>query len=91
MTAYFNENDPFAAFDEGQETGNPERLFAGACVVKAMNCFPLSKKIPGRVGLLRGIGNSLCAPQAVAFIEAYLEIKKGPAVAMTTGPLEQKR
>jgi hypothetical protein len=56
-----------------------------------MNCFPLSKKIPGRVGLLRGIGNSLCAPQAVAFIEAYLEIKKGPAVAMTTGPLEQKR
>jgi|SRR6516165_5243787 len=38
--------------------------------------FPLAARSTGRVGLLRGAGNALCAPQAVAFIESYLEIKK---------------
>jgi DNA (cytosine-5)-methyltransferase 1 len=36
--------------------------------------FPLAHGITGRVGLLRGAGNALCAPQAKAFIEAYLDI-----------------
>jgi hypothetical protein len=39
--------------------------------------FPLATGITNRVGLLRGAGNALCAPQAIAFIESYLEIKKG--------------
>jgi DNA (cytosine-5)-methyltransferase 1 len=39
--------------------------------------FPLATGITNCVGLLRGAGNALCAPQAVAFIESYLEIKKG--------------
>ena len=39
--------------------------------------FPLAHGIAGRVGRLRGYGNALCAPQAIAFIRAYLQIKKG--------------
>jgi DNA (cytosine-5)-methyltransferase 1 len=34
---------------------------------------PLAARTAGRVGLLRGYGNALCAPQAQAFIEAFLE------------------
>lgn len=36
--------------------------------------FPLVNGAPNRVGRLRGYGNALCAPQAQAFVEAYLEI-----------------
>jgi DNA (cytosine-5)-methyltransferase 1 len=36
---------------------------------------PLIAKGKQRVGRLRGYGNSLCAPAAIAFIEAYLESK----------------
>ena len=36
--------------------------------------FPLASGTPKRVGRLRGYGNALCAPQAQAFIEAYMEI-----------------
>ena len=36
--------------------------------------FPLAHGITNRVGLLRGYSNSLVAPQAQAFIEAYLEV-----------------
>jgi DNA (cytosine-5)-methyltransferase 1 len=35
--------------------------------------FPLAARTAGRVGLLRGAGNSLCAPQAIEFVKAYLE------------------
>ena len=38
--------------------------------------FPLAHGIANRVGLLRGYGNSLVAPQAQAFIESFMEIKK---------------
>lgn len=38
--------------------------------------FPLAHGTPNRVGRLRGYGNALCAPQAQAFIEAYLETGK---------------
>ena len=38
--------------------------------------FPLATGIANRVGLLRGYGNSLTAPVAQAFIEAYLEVEK---------------
>jgi hypothetical protein len=31
------------------------------------------------VGILRGAGNALCAPQAQAFIEAYMELTQQPA------------
>ena len=37
--------------------------------------FPLATGIKNRVGLLRGYGNSLTAPVAQAFIEAYLEVE----------------
>lgn len=37
--------------------------------------FPLAHGIAGRVGRLRGYGNALCAPQAEAFIRAYLEAR----------------
>jgi DNA (cytosine-5)-methyltransferase 1 len=37
--------------------------------------FPLAHGVAGRVGRLRGYGNALCAPQAIAFIEAYLALK----------------
>jgi DNA (cytosine-5)-methyltransferase 1 len=35
----------------------------------------------GRVGRLRGYGNALCAPQAQAFIEAYLDVEAARAVS----------
>lgn len=38
--------------------------------------FPLASGITNRVGLLRGYGNSLTAPVAQAFIEAYLEVER---------------
>jgi len=38
--------------------------------------FPLAHGAPNRVGRLRGYGNSLVAPQAQAFIESFMEIKK---------------
>ena len=38
--------------------------------------FPLATGIKNRVGLLRGYGNSLTAPVAQTFIEAYLEVTK---------------
>jgi len=34
--------------------------------------FPLAHGIAGRVGLLRGYGNAICAPLATAFIEAVM-------------------
>lgn len=34
--------------------------------------FPLAHGAPARVGRLRGYGNALCAPQAEAFVTAYL-------------------
>lgn len=36
--------------------------------------FPLATGVAGRVGLLRGAGNALCAEVAKGFIEAYLEV-----------------
>ena len=41
--------------------------------------FPLAHGAPARVVRLRGYGNSLCAPQAQAFIEAYMELTQQPA------------
>jgi DNA (cytosine-5)-methyltransferase 1 len=38
--------------------------------------FPLAHGITNRVGLLRGYGNAIVAPQAQGFIEAYLDIIK---------------
>jgi DNA (cytosine-5)-methyltransferase 1 len=35
--------------------------------------FPLASGVPNRVGRLRGYGNAICVPQAVAFIEAVLD------------------
>jgi DNA (cytosine-5)-methyltransferase 1 len=35
--------------------------------------FPLAHGVPNRVGRLRGYGNAICVPQAVAFIEAVLD------------------
>lgn len=35
--------------------------------------FPLAHGIAGRVGLLRGYGDAIVAPQAAAFVEAYME------------------
>lgn len=37
---------------------------------------PLAHGITGRVGLLRGYGNAICAPVAQAFVEAFLEAEK---------------
>ena len=34
---------------------------------------PLVSETPNRVGRLRGYGNALCGPQAIAFIKAYME------------------
>jgi DNA (cytosine-5)-methyltransferase 1 len=38
---------------------------------------PLIQKGKNRVGRLRGYGNSLVAPQAQAFVEAYMDITRG--------------
>jgi DNA (cytosine-5)-methyltransferase 1 len=37
--------------------------------------FPLAYGLPGRVGLLRGYGNSIVPQCAAEFIQAYIEIK----------------
>ena len=39
--------------------------------------FPLAARYPGRVGLLRLAGDSICIPLAVEFIKAYLEARAG--------------
>ena len=36
---------------------------------------PLAHRSPARVGRLRGYGNAIVAPQATAFIEAYLDVR----------------
>jgi DNA (cytosine-5)-methyltransferase 1 len=51
-----------------------ETCWSGPGWPQAVNPFPLSFGEIGRVGRLRGYGNSLVAPQAQAFIEAYLEL-----------------
>ena len=38
--------------------------------------FPLAHGLAGRVGLLRGYGDGICAPAAQAFIEAAIEAMK---------------
>ena len=38
--------------------------------------FPLVAGAPNRVGRLRGYGNAIVAPQAQAFIEAYMAVKR---------------
>jgi DNA (cytosine-5)-methyltransferase 1 len=43
-------------------------------VIEAMNCFPLSGAIPGRVGLLKGAGNAIVPQVAAEFIKAYMEV-----------------
>jgi hypothetical protein len=52
-----------------------ETCWSGPGWPQAVNPFPLSFGEIGRVGRLRGYGNSLVAPQAQAFIEAYLEVE----------------
>lgn len=42
---------------------------------------PLAHGPAARVGRLRGYGNALCAPQAAAFIRAYLEAETCPGAA----------
>lgn len=42
----------------------------------------LADGVAGRVGLLRGYGNALVAPQAQAFIEAYLGIDVAPVTSV---------
>lgn len=37
--------------------------------------FPLVNWYPNRVGILRAAGNAICAPQAEAFIRAYMELR----------------
>ena len=41
--------------------------------VNALSNFPLTKRISGRVGILRGAGNSIVPPLAAQFIQAFLE------------------
>ncbi len=43
-------------------------------IVQALTCFPLSESIPGRVGLLKGSGNSIVPQVAAEFIAAVMEI-----------------
>lgn len=38
--------------------------------------FPLADRTPNRMGMLRGAGNAIVAPQAEAFIRAFLNIEK---------------
>lgn len=38
--------------------------------------FPLVNGTPNRVGRLRGYGNAICAPQAIEFVKAFMEIEK---------------
>lgn len=41
--------------------------------------FPLADGVTERVGLLRGYGNAIVAPQAIVFIEEYMRRIPGPA------------
>jgi len=63
MTAYYNENDPYAAEWRPVEPGT----------------FPLAHGAPARAGRLRAYGNAICAPQAAEFISAYRTMKTGAA------------
>ena len=43
-------------------------------IIEALNCFPLADGLPGRVGLLRGAGNSIVPQAAAEFIKAFMEV-----------------
>lgn len=60
--------------NEDTKGRNAKQFRNGIQTLMATNGFPLAQFIPNRVGLLRGAGNALVAPQAQAFIECYLEV-----------------
>jgi hypothetical protein len=65
-------------FDEDSHPGNAKRLRVGKDSVKAARGFPLVTGLSaGRVGILRGAGNAICAPLAAEFIRAYCETERG--------------
>jgi hypothetical protein len=45
-------------------------------IAEAIGGFPLAGKIPGRVMLLKGVGNCIVVELAAEFIRAYMEISK---------------
>ena len=65
--------------------GLPEGLGAGwdcgftqteaEVIARAARGFPLAPKLPGRLGLLRGLGNAIVPQVAAEFIRAYLEVR----------------
>lgn len=63
--------------DEGETRGRSTRFTAGARVIVAARAFPLAPRVPGRVGLLRGAGNSVVPQAAAEFIKAYLDVRRG--------------
>jgi DNA (cytosine-5)-methyltransferase 1 len=62
--------------DRSSGWSNPEWIYCrdGKYRPVEPGTSPLASGISGRVGLLRGYGNGICAPLAAAFIEAYDEI-----------------
>ena len=58
-------------FSEGVDKSGTESI----CL--AEEGFPLSKKIEGRVMLLKGYGNAIVPPVAAEFIGAVMEILEG--------------
>jgi DNA (cytosine-5)-methyltransferase 1 len=49
--------------------------------------FPLAHGVANRVGKLRGYGNALVAPQAEAFIRAFMEVSHEQIELLGSGPI----
>ena len=58
-------------------------------IAQALTGFPLSGKVPNRVGLLKGAGNSIVPQVAAVFIKAFMgsnEISQGINYDLSAGP-----
>jgi hypothetical protein len=61
-----------SVFDESEKAGDIKRIRVDTDTIVASAGFPLSKRLPGRVGLLRGAGNSINPYIAAEFIKAAI-------------------
>lgn len=72
----------------GEEAQDRLRMGFDAARWERVDAFPLARKSEARVGRLKGYGNAIVAPQAIAFIESYLEVERDELSNLTTNSVD---